>query len=154
MDGCMAANNPTMCAVTVAKKILGNSDRKIIVISVGAGSFKRDIDGEKASSYGGIQWLFHDIFDILLDESLVEIQTKLIINQCNYIRINGDLGDIKSDLDNTETDNMQKLCELGTSWWDQFADQLMPMLEEHPFFKPKAIPKRHIRKASVFTFDR
>jgi predicted acylesterase/phospholipase RssA len=132
MDGGVVANNPTMCAITVAKKILGqNSGRKIVVINIGTGSRTQDIDGRKASTYGGIQWLFHDIFRIPLNNSLVEEQSKLIID--DYLRINCDLGDIVSDLDNTNTGNMEKLCELGRSWWETHADDMMELLKDHPF---------------------
>lgn len=158
MDGGIVANNPTMCALTTAKKILGNSNRPIVVISVGTGSIERDVDEKASANFGGIQWILHDIFGIPMDESLVEVQAKLLVPECNYLRINSDLGDIDSGLDNVNTENMKKLQNLGTGWWEKFGDDMMKILENHPSLDSKALAakslkrKKKSRVPSVFTF--
>lgn len=67
IDGAVAANNPSSCAVAEALR-LGHSLEDITVLSIGTGDATRIIPFEKAQQWGLIQWA-EPLIDVLFDAS-------------------------------------------------------------------------------------
>lgn len=150
VDGGIIANNPTMCAITQAKKILakrGTPERNIVVVNFGTGSYQREVNLNDAKNYGGIQWLFNDIISLPYDESLVQEQAEMSTN-VSYMRICGPLNDIDKTLDNTKDDHLQELIKLGQAWWYEFSDKLMEHLRNHPFIKKHNLIQSYLGEAT------
>lgn len=119
VDGGMVANNPTICAISKAKKLLDGTGRKVIVLNVGTGLKTRYIDGDEATHYGGVEWLLHDILGIAMDESVIHEQaTNLLSDHC-YICINGKLEEASDSTDDCSDENIENLKKLGEKWWNE-----------------------------------
>lgn len=119
VDGGMVANNPTICAISKAKKLLQGTNRKVVVLNVGTGLKTRYIDGEEATQYGGVEWLLHDILGIAMDESVIHEQAKDLLSDHRYICINGKLEDASDSTDDCSDENIEKLKKLGEKWWNE-----------------------------------
>ena len=128
IDGGMVANNPTMCAISHAYNLLRGTGRKIVVINVGTGYYNKSICGERAENYGGIEWLLHDIIGISMDQTLVNQQAGLLLQDHNYVNVNSELIDVSDDIDNCSDDNIKKLNALGELWWNKYKDEIIPLL--------------------------
>lgn len=55
IDGALFANNPAMCAVAEARVLYPNA-RRIILVSLGVGEFRKPIAYEKAKGWGLLAW--------------------------------------------------------------------------------------------------
>jgi predicted acylesterase/phospholipase RssA len=152
IDGGLIANNPSMCAIAEAKKILGQvCDRPIIVLNVGTGVFKRDIDEKAASSFGGIQWLFNSIYSLPMDdESLITEQASMIVGENNYLRINETLPEMNSELDNTDIKNMKSYIKMGEVWWYENRQKVMKLFKDHPDLQPRNLVLKKIQQQTRF----
>jgi hypothetical protein len=129
VDGGIAMNDPVVCAILLAKKLLENTQRRIVVLSVGTGFRKRNLTGMRAAHYGGIQWARY-LLGVALENSSVSLEAKVLgsLRGCEYVRINGDLGTIDSAMDNTDPSNMAALCDLGRRWWQEDQDRVLGAL--------------------------
>lgn len=138
IDGGMAANNPTLLAIThVAKQVLmGNFEimdmqspmdtKKLLVLSLGTGTAKKEekYSAAKASKWGSLAWIFNHgatpLLDVYGDASsdMVDIHVSTLFqsfqNEQNYVRIQDDTlsGDAAS-LDISTKENMQALVQIG-----------------------------------------
>jgi patatin-like phospholipase/acyl hydrolase len=118
IDGGIVANNPTISAISKAKKILrDDSTRKIVVLNIGTGQKTRYIDGEKAKDYGGIEWLVNNLIGISMDESVIYEQAKDLLYDDHYININGKLNNVSDDMDDCSDENLENLIKMGEDWW-------------------------------------
>jgi patatin-like phospholipase/acyl hydrolase len=132
IDGGIIANNPTMCAISEAKRYLkqiGQEQRKIKVLSIGTGYKKKHISGKDTKDYGGIEWLIKgNILDITTNNSLVNYQAKWLLGE-NYLRIDGSLKDASEKLDNVSSENFNLLNQLGKDWWITNEKQIREFFE-------------------------
>ncbi|MBH8551220.1 patatin-like phospholipase family protein [Nostocaceae cyanobacterium CENA357] len=116
IDGGVAANNPSSCAVAEALR-LGYKAEEITVLSVGTGHRTRVIPFEQAQSWGLIQWA-QPLIGILFDASSnihEYITNQIIHNQALRLQfkldrelINKPLND---DIDDVSQDNICNLIE-------------------------------------------
>ncbi|CAM0942947.1 unnamed protein product [Alopecurus aequalis] len=139
IDGGVAANNPTMLAMThVSKQILlGNQDffpikptdyGKFMVLSLGTGSAKVEekYDAVSCGKWGILGWLYNNGASPLIDSfsqasaDLVDIQASVLFQalRCEkqYLRIQDDeLKDDTSSVDVSTTENLNRLVDVGNA---------------------------------------
>lgn len=133
IDGGMTANNPTICAIAEAKNIILKSDikRRLIVVNIQTGIKTVPINGEKAKDYGGINWLLEgDLIGIAMDETVVDEQAKLLLQDHCYININEELIGVNEDIDDVSYDNMNNLFNLGNKWWEMNKHQFVGFFDK------------------------
>ncbi|CAN6363437.1 unnamed protein product [Urochloa humidicola] len=138
VDGGVAANNPTMVAMSMLTKevLRRNPDfhagghsadyRNYLIISVGTGSSKQaeKYTAHQCAKWGLIQWLYHGGFTPIIDifshasSDMVDIHAAVLFEalhcQKNYLRIQDDslTGD-KSSVDIATKENMEALIGIG-----------------------------------------
>ncbi|GAA0174110.1 hypothetical protein Leryth_013660 [Lithospermum erythrorhizon] len=137
IDGGVAANNPTLMAIThVTKEIFkGNShlvdmepmdSKKMVVLSLGTGIPQNEgkYNAAKASRWGSLGWVYDNgetpLLDVFIDGSsdMVDIHVSTLFqsihNEKNYLRIQEDsLTGESSSLDIATTENLERLAEIG-----------------------------------------
>ncbi|KAL3626785.1 hypothetical protein CASFOL_029357 [Castilleja foliolosa] len=139
IDGGVAANNPTLIAIThISKQILlGNFEledmqpmdsKRMLVLSLGTGIAKQEekYNARAAARWGLLGWVYNNghnpIIDVFSDASsdMVDIHVSTLFqslhNEQNYLRIQDDtlVGDASS-VDISTTKNMQTLIQIGDS---------------------------------------
>lgn len=119
IDGGIVANNPTICAIAKAKKLLKDNPRKVVVVNIGTGLKTRYINGEKARGYGGIEWLLNNILGIAMDETVIYEQASDLLYDHHYININGKLENVNDEIDDCSDENMKELVKIGEKWWNE-----------------------------------
>ncbi|XP_050291662.1 patatin-like protein 3 [Quercus robur] len=138
IDGGVAANNPTMMAITqIRKEILMQSfelpdikpmdySKRMLVLSLGTGEAKHEekYTAAKASKWGLLSWVYDNgatpLLDVYADASsdMVDIHVSTLFQAIgckkNYLRIQDDTltGDA-SFVDIATTENLQRLVEIG-----------------------------------------
>ncbi|KAG7990037.1 hypothetical protein I3843_02G005800 [Carya illinoinensis] len=138
IDGGVAANNPTMMAISqIRKEMLMQKTEKngkqpveecksMLVLSLGTGAAKYEekYNAAKASKWGLISWMYDNgatpLLDIYFDASsdMVDFHVSTLFqayeSKNNYLRIQDDnlTGDASS-LDLATSENMQRLVEIG-----------------------------------------
>ncbi|KAL2522836.1 Patatin-like protein 2 [Forsythia ovata] len=139
VDGGVAANNPTLMAIThISKEILlGNFElvdmepmdtNRMLVLSLGTGIAKLEekYNVKEATKWGMLGWVYNNgaspLLDIYGDASsdMVDIHVSTLFqslrNEKNYLRIQEDtLSGEASSLDIATTKNMQTLIQIGDS---------------------------------------
>lgn len=116
IDGAVAANNPSSCAVAEALR-LGHSLEEITVLSIGTGDATRVIPFEKVQQWGLLQWA-QPIVDILFDASadVYEYITSQILDQ-RHLRLQFKLDReltgkrLSDDIDDVSEENINNLIE-------------------------------------------
>ena len=125
IDGGIVANNPVLHGYAEVKKLYPNSNVKIL--SVGTGLNKRPLKGKASQKWGLIGWLMHDLFGLMLESSLDhEIATEIIGK--DYIRVNSPLGKVNRRLDDNNKRNLDNIRKMGESWWQEFGDSVLDLL--------------------------
>ncbi|WP_414548088.1 patatin-like phospholipase family protein [Anabaena sp. CCY 0017] len=116
IDGGIAANNPSSCAVAEALR-LGHKFEEISVLSIGTGDLTRIIPFEKAEGWGLIQWA-QPLIGVLLDASSIVheyITNKIIDDRVLRLqfKLDGDLTDkrLSDDIDDASQENIDNLIE-------------------------------------------
>ncbi|MBE9004333.1 patatin-like phospholipase family protein [Fortiea sp. LEGE XX443] len=125
IDGGVAANNPSACAVAEALR-LGYSVEEISVLSIGTGNRTRIIPFEQAESWGLIQWA-QPLIGILFDASsgVHEYITKQIIQDHQILRLQFKLDReligqrLSDDIDDVSPENIQNLMEAAKVYIQQ-----------------------------------
>ncbi|CAI9752834.1 unnamed protein product [Fraxinus pennsylvanica] len=139
VDGGVAANNPTLVAIThISKEILlGNFElvdmepmntSRMLVLSLGSGMARLEekYNVKDATDWGLLGWVYNNgatpLLDIYGDASsdMVDIHVSTLFqslrNEKNYLRIQEDaLSGDASSLDIATTKNMQTLVQIGDS---------------------------------------
>ncbi|MBE9200151.1 MULTISPECIES: patatin-like phospholipase family protein [unclassified Nodularia (in: cyanobacteria)] len=124
IDGAVAANNPSSCAVAEALR-LGHKIEDISVLSIGTGNLTRIIPFEKAQSWGLIQWA-QPIISVLLDASsnVNEYITNKIIQE-RVLRLQFKLDreltgkPLNDDIDDVSQENINNLIEAAEVYIQQ-----------------------------------
>ncbi|XP_038902677.1 patatin-like protein 3 [Benincasa hispida] len=140
VDGGVAANNPTLAAMTHVRKEMSiwkerselmaikpmETSKRMLILSLGTGAPKNDekYSAAVSSKWGMIGWIYHSggtpIVDIFTDASadMVDYHISSIFqsehHQRNYLRIQDDTlsGDVSS-VDTATEQNLLKLIEVG-----------------------------------------
>uniref|UniRef100_A0A5B7BX65 Patatin n=1 Tax=Davidia involucrata TaxID=16924 RepID=A0A5B7BX65_DAVIN len=137
IDGGVAANNPTLMAIShISKEILmGNfqfvdiepmDSKRMLVLSLGTGAAKQEekYSAATASKWGLLNWVYDNgatpLLDIYGDASsdMVDIHVSTLFqalhSQKNYLRIQDDtLTGEASSVDIATNENMQRLVQIG-----------------------------------------
>ena len=125
VDGGVFANNPAMCAYVEARKFLdkqGDSQRPILVATVGTGQWHPGLAYEKAKSWGYVGWGMHGlnvIFDGVSD-NVEYLLGKLCAPGDKVIRLQPQLPSKESAaLDNKELENLKVLRKTAEDYIKQ-----------------------------------
>jgi patatin-like phospholipase/acyl hydrolase len=127
IDGGVVANNPTITAISKARKYLrkrNQTHRNICVLSIGTGYKTESIDGHLAKKWGGIEWMKNNLIDICMDETIVHQQVSWILDKNHYVRINSKLLKVDDVMDNTTKKNRDNMIELGEKWYFDNVEKL------------------------------
>ncbi|KAK0604077.1 hypothetical protein LWI29_011763 [Acer saccharum] len=134
IDGGVAANNPTLMAIShITKAVLKQTNKtmdskQMLVLSLGTGEAKKEqkYNAATASQWGLLNWVYNNgktpLLDVYGDASsdIVDFHVSTLFQcfgtQGNYLRIQEDslTGDAAS-MDISTNENMQKLVEIGTN---------------------------------------
>ncbi len=139
VDGGVIANNPTMCAISEAKRAWASEDISLSdlrVLSIGTGFMTRKINGPNSQKWGGLQWMTKGhIMEVLSDERVVAYQAITIMDSGTYIRVNAKLmkqpgldqapDDAMDDISRT---NIKRLKALGDFWFEQYGEAAVALL--------------------------
>ncbi|XP_064990311.1 patatin-like protein 2 [Musa acuminata AAA Group] len=137
IDGGIAANNPTLVAMSQIKKEIALTNKnfanfksidyhKFIIISIGTGSAKveQKFSAHLASKWGVLQWLYHGGSNPLIDSffqgsaDVVDIHMSSLFQSLNceknYLRIQDDtlMGE-RSSVDVSTKENLLELVQIG-----------------------------------------
>ncbi|TVP61178.1 MAG: patatin [Nodularia sp. (in: Bacteria)] len=124
IDGGIAANNPSSCAIAEALR-LGHKIEDISVLSIGTGDLTRIIPFEKAQGWGLLQWA-QPIIGVLLDASSIvhEYITNKIIDE-RVLRLQFRLDreltgkPLSDDIDDVSEENINNLIEAAEVYIQQ-----------------------------------
>ncbi|AFZ00843.1 patatin-like phospholipase family protein [Calothrix sp. PCC 6303] len=133
IDGGVAANNPSTCAIAEALK-LGHRLEDITVLSIGTGDRTRVIPYEKARSWGLIQWA-QPLVGILFDGSsdIFDYVSNQMIHQ-RHLRLQFKLDrqligkPLSDDIDDVSDENINNLIEAARVYMKQ--PQIQKSLED------------------------
>ena len=125
IDGGIVANNPVLHGYAEVKK--RNPDHNIKILSVGTGLNKKPLKGKASQKWGLIGWLRHDLFGLMLESSLDHEIAEEIIGK-DYLRVNSPLHKVNRRLDDNNKKNIEKIRQMGISWWDKFGDSTLKLL--------------------------
>ena len=125
IDGGIVANNPVLHGYAEVKK--RNPDHNIKILSVGTGLNKKPLKGKASQKWGLIGWLRHDLFGLMLESSLDHEIAEEIIGK-DYLRVNSPLHKVNRRLDDNNEKNIEKIRQMGISWWDKFGDSALKLL--------------------------
>ncbi|KAL5752891.1 hypothetical protein ACOSP7_023078 [Xanthoceras sorbifolium] len=134
IDGGVAANNPTLMAIShITKEVLKQKkkpmdSKQMLVLSLGTGEAKKEhkYSAATASEWGLLSWVYDNgrmpLLDVFSDASsdIVDFHVSTLF-QCfgshgNYLRIQEDsLSGDAASMDISTKENMQKLVEIGTN---------------------------------------
>jgi uncharacterized protein len=125
VDGGVFANNPALCAYAEARQQFKRSDSSknvtamdMFMFSIGTGTTKRSYDYNKAIGWGAMGWI-QPVLDIMMSgvSDTVDFQLKQIFDAIdknqNYIRIDPEMGDSDTEMDNASPENLKSF---GGSW--------------------------------------
>lgn len=124
IDGGVAANNPSSCAIAEALR-LGYSAKEISVLSIGTGERTRIIPFEKAQHWGLIEWA-QPLIGILFDGSseIYEYITRQVVYK-RLLRFQFKLDreltgkKLSDDIDDVSTENISNLLEAAQVYMKQ-----------------------------------
>ncbi|HEX8517147.1 MAG TPA: patatin-like phospholipase family protein [Bacteroidia bacterium] len=136
VDGGVFANNPALCAYAEARHQFcseGGSKKvtadNMFMLSLGTGSVKKSYDYDKAAGWGKLGWI-EPVLDIMMSgaSDTIDFQLKQIFdagdNGDNYIRINPEMGEADTEMDNASEENLKALKEAGIATAEKYDDDL------------------------------
>ncbi len=137
IDGGVIANNPTMCAISEARRTWKEVPmNQLRVLSIGTGFMTRKINGPDSQKWGALQWMTKgNMIQVLSDESIVAYQAITIIDKGHYIRVNAKLASQPGfsqapddAMDDVSKTNIERLKELGDFWFEQYGKSAVQLL--------------------------
>lgn len=125
IDGGLAANNPTACALAEALR-LDNSLSELQIISVGTGDPTRTVEWEIAQRWGALQWIGNGRLLQLMTESPSDasdyIVDQIIGDTSRYVRLQFPLDRqltakrLSDDIDDASEENINNLIEAANAY--------------------------------------
>ena len=125
IDGGLAANNPTVCALAEALR-LGHSLSEIEIISVGTGDATRTVEWEAARNWGALQWISKGQLLRLMTESPSDasdyIARQIIKDESRYVRLQFPLNRqltakrLSDDMDDASEENINNLIDAANAY--------------------------------------
>jgi hypothetical protein len=137
IDGGVVANNPTMCAISEARRAWSDEPfNELRVLSVGTGYMTRKINGPKSTKWGAAQWITKGkLMEIVTDERIVAYQAMSIVEPGKYIRVNAKLSaqpglsyPPDDSMDDVSKKNIKRLKLLGDFWFEQYGQSTVELL--------------------------
>ena len=126
IDGGIVANHPALHGYVEAKKLY--PDNELVVLSIGTGLNKRALKGKDSIGWGLIGWMMHDLFGLMVESSMDHELAEELIGK-NYLRINSPLGRVNRRLDDSSDSNIERIKNMGESWWDEFGQKALDLLK-------------------------
>ncbi|MEZ5196243.1 MAG: patatin-like phospholipase family protein [Bacteroidales bacterium] len=135
IDGGVFVNNPAMCAYAEARKVnFGKLKNKptagnMFILSLGTGNIDTPYYYKNAKDWGVVEWL-KPLLDIMMSavSETVDYQLRQIYDAVGkpnqYIRIEPELGNASSAMDNAEKENLFALKEAGNEAAEKHKDNL------------------------------
>ena len=134
IDGGMAANNPSMCALVEAMK-MGYKPEEIKLLSIGTGLQVRGKDiaddiGKRSQKWGSVEWFFNGIMEhfFAANTSATTYHCQKVLGD-NFLRVNGPLIYCSDDMDETKPGNVNNLQLLGKEWFKEFGHEALEFLK-------------------------
>ena len=139
IDGGLFANNPSLCAYSeIRNRFIGHPTAKdMFILSLGTGKVKRPYLYDKARKWGKLGWIV-PVIDILMSSGseAVDFHLRKIFESVDcsddYVRIEPDISDVSSQLDNVDAQNLKNLVLLGEKefernfdFFDRLSDELI-----------------------------
>jgi patatin-like phospholipase/acyl hydrolase len=125
VDGGVFANNPSLCAYAEARQQFKRDDGSknvtaadMFMVSIGTGTIKKSYDYDKAVGWGSLGWV-QPVLDIMMSgaSDTVDFQLLQIFDSIdekkNYIRIDPEMGEADTEMDNASPENLKALEEAG-----------------------------------------
>jgi uncharacterized protein len=136
VDGGVFANNPALCAYAEARQQFKRDDGSknvtatdMFMVSIGTGSVKKSYDYNKAIGWGSLGWI-EPVLDIMMSgaSDTVDFQLKQIFDaidkSANYIRIDPEMGEADTEMDNASEENLKALKEAGIATSEKYEAEL------------------------------
>ena len=134
IDGGVGMNNPALAAYLHAKNIWPDCDIKVLSIGSGWRSFA--FDGNKACTYGGIQWSAKGIASIILREKMMvnaRMTDEILGEHVLYINHPLKKYGIPGHLDSANNPKRQlKTIEIGKLWYELNRKKKKKLLIDQP----------------------
>lgn len=135
IDGGLAANNPSTCAVAEAIK-LGHQTSDIRLLSLGTGRSTQHQDdregyGQQSKDWGAIGWLTdgHLLEHLFTGSSTaMDYLCRQILGD-NFVRINEALTLASAATDDSSPDNVANLKTEGERWFEDHKDEVLRLLD-------------------------
>lgn len=131
IDGGVVANNPALCAYAEARKFSDKPKAEgMLILSIGTGGKPQSYSYNKAKDWGKVGWL-SPVLNITLDSS--PVISHHVLNQVfdtveesnrTYFRLEPDLGEASSEMDNASGKNLLRLEKAGKAAAAKFDEQL------------------------------
>jgi patatin-like phospholipase/acyl hydrolase len=118
VDGGVIAGNPAMCAYAEAVKMGVIGDGGVVMLSLGTGELRQPIKYDDACKWGQLEWA-QPVLDIVLQGSnaTVDYQLQQLMKadgpEQNYFRMQLDLSENASDMDDASNPNLKRLMDLA-----------------------------------------
>jgi hypothetical protein len=135
VDGGLAANNPSMCALAEALRD-GNKLEDVRLLSIGTGVPIRGAEdpaamGRDSQGWGGVEWLQHGLIDHLFagNSTTCEYQCDVLLG-VNHVRVNGPLTQASDDIDDVSNANIENLKRTGTQWYEQHEPAIRNLMRD------------------------
>ncbi|MCF6170606.1 MAG: patatin-like phospholipase family protein [Bacteroidales bacterium] len=140
IDGGVFVNNPTLCAYSEARTWKFDDYRErpmaanMAILSIGTGGTDKSYEYKKAKDWGALQWIA-PIIDIMMSgvAETVDYQLRQIYDAVGkpdqYIRIDPELGNANSDMDDASMKNLKALKEAGEKSAGKHEEELTRLAE-------------------------
>ena len=121
VDGGVAANNPTACAIAEVFRLHGHKIKpgEILVASMGTGKFTRQYSERDGREWGLLEWAA-PIIDIFMDGSTQSMQyvAQQTLPEGSYFRFQTPLEKAYDDMDNADATNIEALKRTALAYLD------------------------------------
>ena len=129
IDGGVFANNPAMCAYVEARRRY--PDATLSMLSLGTGALIKQLKYEDARTWGLAQWA-RPLLDVTFDgvNHAIDYQLRHLLPERHYLRLQPELDERQSHLDDASDDNMRLLQITGERLIEQHASEIDSICEQ------------------------